>query len=198
MIRFYFNPGPNPMKVALMLEETGLPYEAIPVDMLAGDQHTPQFLAINPNAKVPAIVDGDAVVFDSNAILLYLAENIGRFLGPPADRPAMLSWLKVDRTSGDLDMPRAWRQPRRDRRSVSVDTAGDGRQLPIRIRRTSCRTQERAPEHVADPHRPCRVGGGRRPGRNRADARPVGHAAGGGQSLRASSADRRRYRRSPA
>ena len=93
MIQFYFNPGPNPMKVALMLEEAGLAYEAVPVDMLAGEQHTPRFLAINPNAKVPAIVDGDAVVFDSNAILLYLAEKTGQFLGAPADRPAMLSWL---------------------------------------------------------------------------------------------------------
>jgi GST-like protein len=93
MIRFYFNAGPNPMKVALMLEETSLVYEVVPVDMLAGDQHTPDFLAINPNAKVPAIVDGDIVVFDSNAILLYLAEKTGKFLGSAAERPTMLSWL---------------------------------------------------------------------------------------------------------
>ncbi len=93
MIRFYFNRGPNPMKVALMLEETGLAYEVVPVDMLTGDQHKPEFLAINPNAKVPAIVDGDAVVFDSNAILLYLGEKTGQFMGTPAERPAMLSWL---------------------------------------------------------------------------------------------------------
>src|SRR5580693_7374938 len=95
MIQFYFNPGPNPMKVALMLEETGLAYEAVPIDMLAGEQHTPRFLAINPNAKVPAIVDGDAVVFDSNAILLYLAEKTGQFLPPKGDkaRGELLSWL---------------------------------------------------------------------------------------------------------
>src|SRR5256885_8727816 len=95
MIRFYFNLAPNPTKVALMLEETALPYEIIPVDTRKGEQHTPAFRAINPNGKVPAIVDGDVTVFDSNAILLYLAEKTGKFL--PADTPAararMLSWL---------------------------------------------------------------------------------------------------------
>jgi GST-like protein len=95
MIDFYYNSGPNPMKVALLLEETGLPYSAKPVDMLKGEQFAPAFLAINPNGKLPAIVDGDVHVFDSNAILLYLAEKTGRFL--PADTPAargeLLSWL---------------------------------------------------------------------------------------------------------
>lgn len=99
MIRFYFHPTPNPMKVALLLEETGLPYEVIPVDTRKGEQHAPAFRAINPNAKVPAIVDTEGpggaptTLFDSNAILLYLAEKTGRFLGKPEDRPAMLSWL---------------------------------------------------------------------------------------------------------
>jgi GST-like protein len=73
MIKFYFSGAPNPMKVALFLEESGLAYEPIPVDTRKGEQFAPDFLKINPNAKVPAIVDGDAVVFDSNAILLYLA-----------------------------------------------------------------------------------------------------------------------------
>jgi GSH-dependent disulfide-bond oxidoreductase len=95
MIKFYYSGAPNPMKVALMLEETGLPYEPIPVDTRKGEQHTPEFLAINPNGKVPAIVDGEATVFDSNAILLYLAEKTGKFL--PANTPKMrgelLSWL---------------------------------------------------------------------------------------------------------
>jgi GST-like protein len=95
MIKFYYHPSPNPAKVALLLEETGLPYELMPVDTRKGEQHAPAFTAINPNAKTPAIVDGEAVVFDSNAILLYLAEKAGRFL--PADTPAqrgqMLSWL---------------------------------------------------------------------------------------------------------
>jgi GSH-dependent disulfide-bond oxidoreductase len=77
------------------LEETALPYEPIPVDTRKGDQHKPEFLAINPNAKVPTIVDGDAVVFDSNAILLYLAEKTGKFLSEntPKARGEMLSWL---------------------------------------------------------------------------------------------------------
>lgn len=95
MIRFYFAPAPNPAKVALMLEETGLPYEVVPVDTRKGEQFTPAFRAINPNSKTPAIEDGDVKVFDSNAILLYLAEKVGRFL--PADTPKargeMLSWL---------------------------------------------------------------------------------------------------------
>jgi len=66
--------------VALCLEEMGLPYELVPVDTRKGEQHTPSFLAINPNAKVPAIVDDGVTVFDSNAILLYLAEKTGKFL----------------------------------------------------------------------------------------------------------------------
>ena len=95
MITFYYHPSPNPAKVALFLEESGLPYTFVPVDTRKGEQHLPAFTAINPNAKTPALVDGDAVVFDSNAILLYLAEKTGKFL--PADTPAaraqMLSWL---------------------------------------------------------------------------------------------------------
>jgi GST-like protein len=95
MLKFYYSGAPNPTKVALMLEETGLEYEPVPIDTRTGAQHTPEFLKLNPNAKVPVIVDGDAVVFDSNGILLYLAEKTGQFL--PADTPAargdMLSWL---------------------------------------------------------------------------------------------------------
>ncbi len=99
MIRFYFHPTPNPAKVALFLEETGLPYETIPVDTSKGEQHAPAFLAINPNGKVPAIVDTEgpggrqARVFDSTAILLYLAEKTGQFGGAADDRPELLSWL---------------------------------------------------------------------------------------------------------
>lgn len=95
MIQFYFNAAPNPMKVALLLEELGLAYQAVPVDTRKGEQFAPAFLAVNPNGKVPALVDGDAVVFDSNAILLYLAEKSGQFLPPntPAARGPMLSWL---------------------------------------------------------------------------------------------------------
>ena len=95
MLKFYYSGAPNPTKVALFLEEAGLAYEPIPVDTRKGDQHKAAYLAINPNAKVPAIVDGDAVVFDSNAILLYLAEKTGKFLPPgtPAGRGELLSWL---------------------------------------------------------------------------------------------------------
>ena len=95
MIQFYFHPSPNPAKVALMLEETGLPYEVVPVDTRKGEQFEPAYLAINPNGKTPSIVDGEAVVFDSNAILLYLAEKSGQFLPAPGEaaRGQMLSWL---------------------------------------------------------------------------------------------------------
>jgi GSH-dependent disulfide-bond oxidoreductase len=99
MIRFFFHPTPNPAKIALFLEETGLPYEIVPVDTSKGEQHLPAFRTINPNGKVPAIVDTEgpggkeARVFDSTAILLYLAEKTGRFLGAPEDRPELLSWL---------------------------------------------------------------------------------------------------------
>jgi GST-like protein len=95
MLKFYYHPSPNPLKVALFLEESGMPYETIPVDTRKGEQHLPDFLKINPNAKTPALVDGDATVFDSNAILLYLAEKSGQFLpeNTPAARAQMLSWL---------------------------------------------------------------------------------------------------------
>ena len=93
MLKFYYSLAPNPRKVALFLEEAGLPYEAIPVDTRKGEQHLPEFTAINPNAKVPAIVDGDITVFDSSAILLYLAEKTGQFLSRPESRGEMLSWL---------------------------------------------------------------------------------------------------------
>ena len=95
MLKFYFSGAPNPTKVALFLEETGLAYEAIPIDTRKGEQFRAEFMAVNPNSKVPAIVDGDATVFDSNAILLYLAEKTGKFLPPdtPANRGQLLSWL---------------------------------------------------------------------------------------------------------
>lgn len=95
MIKFYFNGSPNPTKVALMLEETGLAYEPMPVDTRKGEQFAPAFLSLNPNGKVPVIVDGEATVFDSNAILLYLAEKTGKFLPPEGsrERGELLSWL---------------------------------------------------------------------------------------------------------
>src|SRR3546814_16746096 len=95
IIKFNYPPSPNLANVALFLEETVLSYELIPVYTRKGEQHDPAFLKINPNAKTPALVDNDTIVFDSNAILLYLAEKTGKFL--PVDnlnsRGEMSSWL---------------------------------------------------------------------------------------------------------
>jgi GST-like protein len=100
MIEVYSWPTPNGHKVHIMLEECGLAYRAIPVDIGAGDQFKPDFLAISPNNKIPAIVDPDGPdggpisLFESGAILLYLAAKTGRFL--PADvrgRYDALQWL---------------------------------------------------------------------------------------------------------
>jgi len=96
MLQFFYNTAPNPMKVALLLEELEITYEAIPVDTRKGQQFEPKFLAINPNAKVPAVVDGSVSLFDSNAILLYLADREQKFI--PTDlkspeRAKALSWL---------------------------------------------------------------------------------------------------------
>jgi GST-like protein len=95
MIKFYYHPSPNPAKVALFLEEAGLDYEVVPVDTRKGEQFEPAFLSINPNAKTPALTDGEAKIFDSTAILLYLAQKTGKFLSADTDeaRGQMLSWL---------------------------------------------------------------------------------------------------------
>jgi GST-like protein len=99
MIDLYYAPTPNTWKASIMLEECGLPYRVIPVDIMAGDQKKPDFLAVNPNGRIPAIVDNDAPggplpVFESGAILIYLAEKTGRFLAPsgPA-RVETMGWL---------------------------------------------------------------------------------------------------------
>ena len=100
MIEVYSWPTPNGHKVHVMLEECGLAYKAIPIDIGAGAQFTPEFLAISPNNKIPAIVDPDGpdglpiTLFESGAILMYLAMKTGRFI--PDDlrgRYAMLEWL---------------------------------------------------------------------------------------------------------
>ena len=86
MIQLHYWPTPNGHKVTLFLEEAGLPYELRPVDIGAGDQFEPDFLAISPNNRIPAIVDPDGPdgkpisLFESGAILLYLAGKTGRFL----------------------------------------------------------------------------------------------------------------------
>ena len=101
MIDLYYWPTPNGHKITLFLEETGLPYRIVPVDIGAGDQFKPEFLALSPNNRMPAIVDhapadgGEPVsVFESGAILQYLAEKTGRLL-PTAvrERKAVLEWL---------------------------------------------------------------------------------------------------------
>lgn len=93
MIKLFFSLGPNPEKVAFLLEELGAPYEMVPVDTFRGEQHSAQYRAVNPNGKTPALIDGANTVFDSTAILLYLAEKHQKLLGAPADRGQLLSWL---------------------------------------------------------------------------------------------------------
>ena len=95
MLTLYYHPTPNSLKVAVLLEELALPFEVATVDIFKGEQHAPAFREINPNAKVPAIDDAGVRVFDSHAILLYLAEKHGRFLPrEDAARAATLSWLE--------------------------------------------------------------------------------------------------------
>ena len=99
MIDLYFWPTGNGKKISIMLEECGLPYRIIPVNINKGDQSTPEYLSINPNGKMPAIVDHDApgrplVLFESGAILQYLGEKSGQFL--PQDlhgKYAVLQWV---------------------------------------------------------------------------------------------------------
>jgi GST-like protein len=99
VIDLYYFPSPNGMKVAIMLEECGLPYRVVPVDILRGEQFSGEYLAICPNNKIPAIVDHDAAggplsVFESGAVLLYLAEKSSRFLPAAAHaRYDVLQWL---------------------------------------------------------------------------------------------------------
>lgn len=99
-LQYYGLPTPNGVKVSIMLEETGLPYDVHLVDFAANDQKTPEFLSLNPNGKIPAILDPDGpggkplALFESGAILLYLAEKTGKFL--PADAAARwhaVQWL---------------------------------------------------------------------------------------------------------
>jgi GSH-dependent disulfide-bond oxidoreductase len=100
MIDLHYTATPNGQKIAIMLEETGHPYRVIPYDIFNGDQLAPAFGLINPNYKLPAIVDhgggegAEIAVFESGAILQYLAEKSGQFLPPTgAARASVLSWL---------------------------------------------------------------------------------------------------------
>jgi GST-like protein len=101
MLDFYYSGTPNGQKIRIFLAEAGLPHRVVPVSLSKGEQFKPEFLAISPNNKIPAIVDHDPVdggkplaMFESGAILLYLADKIGRFV--PRDtrtRLEMLQWL---------------------------------------------------------------------------------------------------------
>ena len=100
MIDLYYWPTPNGHKAAIALEEMGLAYTVKPVNILCGEQHTPDFAALSPNTRIPAIVDHDGPggaphsVFESGAILMYLAEKAGQF-GPAdaAARSDVIQWL---------------------------------------------------------------------------------------------------------
>lgn len=96
MMNLYFHATPNSMKVAVLLHELDLPFDVTPIDISKGAQHTPEFRAVNPNGKVPALVHGGVTVFDSHAILLYLAEKHGKLIPSGAQgKAAMLSWLQL-------------------------------------------------------------------------------------------------------
>ena len=101
MIDLHYWPTPNGWKISILLEECGLPYRVLPVDIAAGGQFTPEFLAISPNNRIPAIVDHEPVgggaplaLFESGAILQYLAEKTGRLLpSATAERYRVLQWV---------------------------------------------------------------------------------------------------------
>lgn len=100
VIQLYSLPTPNGVKASIMLEETGLPYEAHLIDIMKGDNNLPEFVALNPNAKIPAMIDPNGPdgkpigLFESGAILVYLADKSGKFLSKdPARRYETLAWL---------------------------------------------------------------------------------------------------------
>ena len=100
MIDLYTWPTPNGHKVHILLEETGLAYKVIPINILTGDQFEPEFLKISPNNKMPAMVDQDGpsgepyAIFESGAMLLYLAEKTGQFMPTDmAERYTVIQWL---------------------------------------------------------------------------------------------------------
>lgn len=94
MIQLYTWTTPNGIKPLIMLEELGIPYETTWVNIRAGAQHEPSYRAINPNGKIPSLVDGDLQIFESGAILIHLAEKSGRFLAASGQaRIDTLAWL---------------------------------------------------------------------------------------------------------
>jgi len=96
MLDLYTFTTPNGRKASIMLEEVGLPYNVHKIDITKNDQFTPEYISINPNSKIPAIIDQDTdiTVFESGAILIYLAEKAGKLLPPDQkDRFQVLEWL---------------------------------------------------------------------------------------------------------
>ncbi len=101
MFELFFATSPNVYKISILLEELGAAYRLVPMDLLGGDQFEPAFLRISPNNRVPAIIDHDPAdggeplpIFESGAILIYIAEKHGGFLpAPPRARAEVLQWL---------------------------------------------------------------------------------------------------------
>ena len=111
-IQLYSVPTPNGVKVSIMLEETGLPYEAHLVAFSDDEQKSDEFLSVNPNGKIPALVDPDGPggaplpIFESGAILLYLAEKTGKFMPTdPIERWEAMQWLMFQ---GGRSRPDGW------------------------------------------------------------------------------------------
>ena len=140
MIDLYYAPTPNGWKISIMLEELGIPYNVIPVNIRAGDQFKPEFLAVSPNNRIPAIVDqqpadggGPFSVFETGAILIYLADKAGRFLpGESRARSVVIQWVmwQMSGLGPMLGQPfrlrqrtgnRGWKQHRRPSLVLDLD-----------------------------------------------------------------------------
>jgi GST-like protein len=140
MIDLYTWKTPNGRKISVMLEETGLPYTVKPVDISAGEQLTQAFLSLSPNGRIPAIVDHDAPtgplsIFESGAILTYLAEKTGKFLAPsgPAryDTLAWLSWQLAGLAPMFGQLVYFSRQKERNESAIARYAAESGRLLRV-------------------------------------------------------------------
>lgn len=130
MIDLYTWPTPNGHKVHIMLEEVGLPYNVHPIDITAGDQFAPDFLKISPNNKMPAIIDQEGpdgkpyAIFESGAILMYLAEKTGQFMPrDPRARYTVIQWLmfQVGHVGPMLGQAHHFRQYAPERIDYAID-----------------------------------------------------------------------------